>query len=72
MKPMKRGPRLKINSAYKLRLKRKICHQKHFCEKVNFKKLVNLCDIPVARQTVAHYLKQEGMKLKKVRKSLPS
>jgi len=35
MKPMKRGPRLYINSAYKLRLKRKICHLKQICEKVN-------------------------------------
>ena len=64
IKPMKRGPRLKINSAYKLRLKRIICYLNQICENVN------LCDIPVLRHTVARYLKQEGMKYKKVR-SLP-
>jgi len=36
MKPMKRGPRLKINLAYKLKLKKKICHLKQICEKVNW------------------------------------
>jgi len=71
MKPIKRELRLKINSAYKLRLKRKICHLKQICEKVNCKKLVNLCEIPVSQHTVARYLKQEGMKYKKVRRSLP-
>ena len=71
MKPMKRGPRLKINSAYNLRSKRKIFHLKQICEKINCKKMVNLCDISVSRHTVARYLKQEGMMYKKVKRSLP-
>ena len=68
---MKGGPRLKINLAYKLRLKRKICHMKQICEKVNCKILINLCDIPASWHIVARYLKQEGMKFKKVRRGLP-
>ena len=31
--PMKRGPKPKLNSAYKLRLNRKICNSKHIGKK---------------------------------------
>jgi len=69
--PKKRGPRPKLNAAYKLRLKREICHLKQIGEKVNCPKLIKSCDIKVSRQTVSRYLKQEGMRYKKVKRSLP-
>jgi len=40
-------------------------------ENVNCNKLIRVCDIPVSRFTVGRYLKQQGMKYKKIRKSLP-
>jgi len=39
--------------------------------KVNYKKLINACDIPFSCFTVARYLKQQGMMYKKIRKRLP-
>jgi len=68
---MKRGPKPKFNSACKLRLKQKICNSKHIGEKLNFKKLINLCDIPVSRHTIARYLKQQVVTYEKIRRSLP-
>ena len=38
---------------------------------VNCKKLINTCDIPVSRFTVARYLKQQGMMYKKIRRRFP-
>lgn len=70
-KPMKRGPKPKINAAYKLRLKRQIHNLKNSGEKINCNKLINSCNIPVSRFTVARYLKQQSMIYKKVRRSLP-
>jgi len=55
----------KINTAYKLRLKRQICNLKKGGTKVNCKKFINSRDIPVSRFTVACHLKQQGMKYKK-------
>ena len=69
--PKKRGPKTKLNAVYKLRLKRQICTMKDNGEKVNCNKLIRACDIPVSRFTVGRYLKQQGMKYKKIRKSLP-
>ena len=48
-----------------------MCSMKANGAKVDCKKLINVCDIPVSRFTVAHYLKQQGMMYKKIRKSLP-
>ena len=67
--PKKRGP--KTYAAHKLRLKRQICTMKDNGEKVNCNKLIRACNIPVSRFAVGRYLKQEGMKYKKIRKSLP-
>ena len=52
-KPTKRGPKPKLNSIYKLRLKRKLCNLKHIGDKVNCKKLIHSYDIPVSHYTVA-------------------
>ncbi|MGL4390516.1 MAG: transposase, partial [Carnobacterium maltaromaticum] len=38
--------------------------------KVNCKKLITRCDIPVSRFTLARHLKQQGLRYKKIRKSL--
>ena len=55
-KQMKSGPKAKLNSLNKLRLKRKICNLKHICEKVNCKKLINSSDISVSCHTVVRTL----------------
>jgi len=71
VKPKKRGRKALLVPAYKLRLKREIFNVKEKGAKVTCKKLINACDIPVSRFTVARYLKQQGMKYLKIRRSLP-
>jgi len=70
-KSLKRGPKCKLNAAYKLRLKRQICSLRDNGAKVNCNKLIKSCNIPVSRFTISRYLKEEGLKYKKIRKSLP-
>lgn len=66
-----RGRKPKLNAVYKLRLKRKIASMHKNGEKVNCRKLINECNIPASRFTVARYLKQRGMRYRKIKKSLP-
>jgi len=65
------GPKPKINEAYKLRLKRRICTLRECGEKVNCPKLIRECNIDASRFTVGRYLRQQGMKYTKIKKSLP-
>ena len=61
---MKRGSKPKLNLAYKLSLKRKICNLKYIGEKINCRKLINSCDILVSRHTTTCYFKQQVQKNK--------
>jgi len=54
-KSKKRGRKAILIAAYKLRLKREICSMKANGAKINCKKLINACYIPVSRFTVARY-----------------
>jgi len=67
----KTGPKPKINASMKLRIKRKIATLKACGEKVNSPKLIRECEIAASRFTVSRYLRQQGLRYKKVRKILP-
>ena len=69
--PKRRGRKPKLNSAFKLRLKRQIAIMKKKGERVNCRKLLDECNIPSSRFTVARYLKQQDMLYKKIKKTLP-
>jgi len=63
---MKTGPKLKIDKASQLRVKRKICAFNESKEKINTTKLIEECDLDASKSTVQRYLKKTGFVYKTI------
>lgn len=63
---LKTGPKLKIDKASKLRIKRRICGFNENKEKVNATKIIEECDLDVSRSTVQRYLRKTGFIYKRM------
>lgn len=68
--PKKRGRKLLLSKAHKLRIKRQISKFKERGQKINTRKLINECDLTVSRYTVSRHLKERNMKYRKVKKTI--
>lgn len=68
--PMKRGPKRKIDSQAKLRLKREIASIKSQGQKVNSPKLVRNCELSVSNRTCQRYMTSLGYNYRKISKQL--
>ena len=61
-----RGPKLKMDKASTLRVKRKISALYEIGEKINSRKLIEECDLNASNCTVQRYLKKTGLAYKRI------
>ena len=66
----KRGPKKKIISKYKIKIKRQISQFQLSGEKVNSTKIRRSCNLDVSSRTIQRYMSSLGMKYKKAKSQL--
>lgn len=69
--PKKRGRKAILTQPHKLQIKRQISIMKQKNEKVNSRKLKEICDLPASRFTICRHLKAINMKYEIIRKIIP-